>query len=168
MNHSRFNHATYEDVAEYTGDNDLLTVPGGKPEPAQPSGLGRFHGLGWKPRNPRRLSKYLMVGGVAYTVLWSILLYFGWKGSPDFITWLDLITGVFLLHLACQLYRATDITRNGKLLRWLQLASLLYATAWTLIVMLVFGVEILLPLDFVSLFATISLMRRLWRSLWTH
>jgi len=34
--------------------------------------------------------------------------------------------------------------------------------------MFVFGVEILLPLDFISLYVTVSLMRQLWRSLWTH
>jgi len=105
-----------------------------------------------------------MVGGVIYTVIWSVLLYFGWKGSPQFITWADLVTGVILLHLAYQLYKAIDISQNRKVVRLIQLASLLYATTWTLIVMFVFGVEILLPLDFVSLYVTISLMRQLWRS----
>ncbi len=81
-----------------------------------------------------------------------------------FILWLAYDQRFFLVHLAYQLYRGIDITRNGKPLRLFQLASLLYATAWTLIVMLVFGAEVLLPLDFLSLYVTISLMHQLWRS----
>lgn len=109
--------------------------------------------------------KWTMTGGVTYTVVWSILLYFGWKGSPAWITWMDLTTGAILMHLVYLLHRETDLGHLSPFLRILQLISLFYATAWTAIIMFIFGVEILLPLDFISLYVTISLMRQLARSL---
>ena len=169
MNRSGSQRASHEkNVEKDMEDLDLLTEPATSIKPTDPSGLSRYREVVWKKPVSAFLLRCIMVGGVLYTVLWSLLLYFGWKGSPDFITWLDLITGIFLTQLAFFLYRGSDITRKSKLLRLIYLASLFYATTWTVIVMFVFGVEILLPLDFISLYVTVSLMRQLWRSLWTH
>ncbi len=164
MNESSSQRASPENVEKLAGDLDLLTEPAWI-EPNRTTGIAHFLERVREKPISATFHRYAMVGGVGYTVLWSILLYFGWKGSPDFITWMDLITGIFLTQLAYQLHQGADIARKGKLLRVIYFASLLYATAWTLIVMFVFGSEILLPLDFISLFVTISLMRQLWRSL---
>ncbi|KXJ40024.1 MAG: hypothetical protein AXA67_13375 [Methylothermaceae bacteria B42] len=107
-----------------------------------------------------------MAGGVAYTVIWSVLLYFGWTDSPTIILWCDVITGIILLHLAYDIYHRGDrFTETRLLVRLIRLISLLYASAWTVIIMFTFGSELLLPFDLISLYITLSLSYALWKSL---
>ena len=134
--------------------------PDGDHEAPPPSGTRRL----WMTIKSAPWHKWTMMAGVTYTVIWSILLYFGWKGSPNWITWMDLATGAVLMHLVYLLHRETDLSHLSLFLRILQMISLFYATAWTVIIMFMFGVEILLPLDFISLYVTISLLRQLARS----
>jgi|GEM_PF-2755286 len=148
---------TFDEMPEWAGP----PFPDEGHETPSPSATQRL----WMTIKSAPWHKWMMMAGVTYTVIWSILLYFGWKGSPNWITWMDLATGAVLIHLVYLLHRETDFSHLSLLLRILQMISLFYATAWTVIIMFMFGVEILLPLDFISLYVTISLMRQLARSL---
>ncbi len=110
--------------------------------------------------------RLIMAGGVVYTVVWSVLLYFGWTDSPTIILWCDVVTGIILLHLAYDIYlRGDRFTETRLSIRLIRLISLLYASAWTVIIMVTFGTELLLPFDLVSLYITLALTHALWKSL---
>jgi len=114
-----------------------------------------------------RHRKQLIVFGLLYGVLWSVILFFTWPEGPQFITWLDLASGVILMFLAHQVFTGQhSYINNSILMQFLELASLVYAILWTFIIMIFIEVdigELLLPLDVISLYALTLLLVKIWK-----
>ena len=114
-----------------------------------------------------RHRKQLIVSGLLYGVLWSVILFFTWPEAPQFITWLDLISGIILIFLAQQVFTGQHgYINNSILMQSLELASLVYAIIWTFIIMIFIEIdigELLLPLDAISLYALTLLLVKIWQ-----
>ncbi len=113
----------------------------------------------------KKYARQIFAFGLVYHVLWSVAIYFGWEDSPQIITWLDLVSGAVLLYLAYGIHTGKYPLLPGNLpLKLLELASLAYASAWTVVIMGFMEVELadlLLPLDFISLLVTTTLFLKI-------
>ncbi len=112
--------------------------------------------------------KHLIISGLLYGVVWSIILFFTWHEGPELFTWLDLISGIILVFIAYKISKDSYHFINGNiLLRILELACLVYAIIWTFIIILIFELdigELLLPIDAISLYALILILMKIWKS----
>ena len=102
-----------------------------------------------------------MIFGLIYSVLWTVAVYYICDDSPVIFTVLDVLTDLVLLYIAYDIYKQKRFKlRESLALRLAQLFSLAYATVWTLVIMSSLEIdidELLLPLDLISLYVTISL-----------
>lgn len=114
-----------------------------------------------------RYRKKLVAFGLLYGVMWSVVLFFTWPEAPQFITWLDLGSGLILIFLAHQVLKGShSYINNSILMQSLELASLVYAIIWTFIIMIFIEIdigELLLPLDAISLYALALLLMKIWK-----
>lgn len=117
----------------------------------------------------RRINNHLMVFGILYSVVWTIIVYFIWEDSPKIFTVLDGLTDIVLVHMVFVLIKRGHFRISRIMaLRHAQFFSLIYASVWTVVIMLSLELdmgEMLLPLDFISLYATVTLSLLLWKNL---
>lgn len=117
----------------------------------------------------RRINNFLLVFGILYSVVWTFIVYFIWEDSPKIFTVLDALTDIVLVHMVFVILKRGRFRISRIMaLRQAQLFSLIYATIWTVAIMLTLELDIgemLLPLDFISLYATITLSWLLLKNL---
>ena len=108
-----------------------------------------------------------MIAGLTYPVVWMMMLYVAWLGEPHIVTELDFISSLVILMTVIALYKNREIIAHNFVIRLLQMRSLIYATIWTVIIMVLYETSIagiLLPIDLISLYATITLSIKIWRA----
>jgi len=120
----------------------------------------------------KKFKKFIIIFGLEHSVLWSIIIYFIWDEGPFIFTVLDAIAGIVIIHLGYRIYKDKPelISYNFAYIT-LVLASLIYNSLWTIVI--IFFVEIdlaglSLPLDLISLYATITMTRKIWNSAKEH
>ena len=107
-----------------------------------------------------------MIFGLQYSVLWSVIIYFIWDTGPEIFTVLDLIAGIVIIHISYRIYKEKPVTKSFLYMA-LILACLTYNSVWTLAIMLFLEIDLAglgLPLDIVSLYATVGLAYSIWHS----
>jgi len=120
----------------------------------------------------KKFQKFIMIFGLEYSVLWSVIIYFIWENSPFVFTVLDTIAGIVIIHLGYKIYKnASEPVSYNLAYVALILASLIYNSIWTIVI--IFSVEIdlaglSLPLDLISLYATITMTYKIWNSAKEH
>ncbi|HFD10844.1 MAG TPA: hypothetical protein ENJ32_00005 [Crenotrichaceae bacterium] len=111
--------------------------------------------------------KHLIVVGLLYGVVWSIILFFTWPDAPEYLAWFDLVSGVILIYLAYQVAKEQyHFINSNMFFLILELASLVYAIIWTFVIMIVFELdigELQLPFDAISLYALILMLNKVWK-----
>lgn len=110
--------------------------------------------------------KFFMIFGLEYSVLWSVIIYFIWDDGPFIFTILDAIAGIFVIYAGYRLFLNRMVVQNTNyLLAGLIFLSLVYNSAWTVVIMLFLEFDLAgmgLPLDLISLSATGSLAFEIW------
>jgi hypothetical protein len=113
-----------------------------------------------------KFKKIIMIFGLQYSVLWSIIIFFIWDTGSVIFTELDLIAGVVIIHISYRIYKNKPVTKSF-LYTALILASLIYNSLWTLVIMIFLEIDLAglgLPLDMLSLYATCGLAYSVWHS----
>ncbi len=113
-----------------------------------------------------KLKKYIMIFGLQYSVLWSLIIYFIWDTGPEIFTVLDLIAGIVIIHISYIIYKDKPVVES-YLYTALTLACLIYNSVWTIAIMLFLEIDLAglgLPLDIISLYATCGLAYSVWHS----
>jgi hypothetical protein len=113
-----------------------------------------------------KLKKYIMIFGLQYSVLWSLIIYFIWDTGPEIFTVLDLIAGIVIIHISYRIYKDKSVVES-YLYTALALACLIYNSVWTIAIMLFLEIDLAglgLPLDIISLYATCGLAYSVWHS----
>jgi len=114
----------------------------------------------------QKFKKIIMIFGLQYSILWSLIIYFIWDTGPEIFTVLDLIAGIVLMHISYRIYKDDSVTKSF-LYSALILACLIYNSVWTLAIMLFLEIDLAgfgLPLDIISLYATCGLAYSVWHS----
>ncbi len=114
------------------------------------------------------LKKTIMIFGLEYSVLWSVIIYFLWDDGPLIFTILDAVAGIVILKAGYDIYQDKPVVVAGHSIYryWLWL-SLIYNSVWTLVIMLFLGIDLNgfgEPLDLLSLYTTGSLSYRIWKA----
>ncbi len=112
----------------------------------------------------QKFKKIIMLFGLQYSVLWSLIIYFIWDAGPEIFTVLDLIAGIVILHISYRIYNDNPVVES-YLYSALVLVCLIYNSVWTVVIMLFLEIDLAglgLPLDIVSLYATCGLAFRVW------
>jgi hypothetical protein len=116
----------------------------------------------------QKFKKFIMIFGLEYSVLWSVIIYFLWDEGPFVYTVLDAIAGIVIIYIGYKIYKDKPVTKgNDYLYTALVLVSLIYNSIWTLVIMLFLEIDLAglgLPLDLISLYATCTLAYRVWES----
>jgi len=116
----------------------------------------------------KKFNKFIIIFGMEYSVLWSAIIYFIWEDGPFIFTVLDAIAGIVIIHLGYKIYRDTpDLISYNLFYLTLLLASLIYNSIWTLVIMLFLEIDLAglgLPLDLISLYATLTMTYKVWNS----
>jgi len=114
----------------------------------------------------QKFKKFIMIFGLQYSVLWSVIIYFIWDAGPVIFTVLDSIAGFVIIHISYRIYKDAPVAKSF-LYTALILASLVYNSLWTLAIMLFLEIDLAglgLPLDIISLYATVGLTYSVWHS----
>jgi len=115
-----------------------------------------------------KFKKFIMIFGLEYSVLWSVIIYYIWDTGPFIFTILDAIAGVVIIHIGYKVYKDKPVTKGSDYLYTaLVLASLVYNTVWTLVIMLFLEIDVAgvgVPLDLISLYATCTMTYQVWQT----
>ncbi len=112
------------------------------------------------------MQKFIMIFGLQYSVLWSLIIYLIWDAGPEIFTVLDLIAGIVIIHISYIIYKDKPVVES-YLYTALTLACLIYNSVWTIAIMLFLEIDLAglgLPLDIISLYATGGLAYSVWHS----
>ena len=66
------------------------------------------------------------------------MLYLAWIDEPRIVTELDFISSLVILMTVFALYKNREINAHNCVIRLLQVESLIYATIWTAIIMVLY------------------------------
>jgi len=105
-------------------------------------------------------------------VLWSLIIYFIWEDGPFIFTVLDAIAGIVIIHIGYRIYKnMPELISYNLVYVTLALASLIYNSVWTLVIMLFLEIDLAglgLPLDLISLYATLTMTYKIWNDSKQH
>ncbi len=120
----------------------------------------------------KKFNKFILIFGMEYSVLWSLIIYLIWEDGPFIFTVLDAIAGVVIIHLGYNLYKnSPELVSYNLIYVALVLASLVYNSIWTVVIMLFLEIDLAglgLPLDLISLYATLTMTYKIWESSKQH
>ncbi len=115
-----------------------------------------------------KFKKFIMIFGLEYSVLWSIIIYYIWDTGPFIFTILDAIAGIVIIHIGYKVYKDKPVTTGSDYLYTaLVLASLVYNSVWTLVIMFFLEIDVAglgVPLDLISLYATCMMTYQVWQT----
>jgi len=119
-----------------------------------------------------KFKKFIMIFGLEYSVLWSVIIYFLWVDGPVIFTILDSIAGIVILFLGYEVYKDKPVLFTyDHIYVALVLLSLIYNSVWTLVIMLFLEIDLAglgLPMDLISLYATLTMTYQVWRAARQH
>ncbi len=120
----------------------------------------------------KKFNNFILIFGMEYSVLWSLIIYLIWEDGPFIFTVLDAIAGIVIIHLGYHLYKGnSELFSYNLIYITLVLASLVYNSLWTVVIMLFLEIDLAglgLPLDLISLYATLTMTYKIWESSKQH